>query len=328
MFIKAAVVLLVCILPSSLHGGLLEDRFYTGEDPGAAAHGRGGLSAVFMSGGYSPVWNPAALASLRDNYMALSLNVVDTESEKLPEYLDMYRKGNLAFAGIAGPEVGLYWRYLSSVRDKETKVLDGDDFSLSRDIRLNLLGLSIGVQHAEQMDFGMNINLLMGTVGIGRIHGTDLLAEVPFGYGWSIDWGYLYHMTDNLRAGFMLRNAPGFMYWDKGYGRDRLPVSFKGGVNMSLTELMNLGLEYEKWFSDGSIDPGESAHIGIEHNLTENLIIRAGIYGKNLNKETENVYTAGIGYYQDSYRIDMAIRQYGAEDYPARRFSLSAEIPL
>ncbi|NLB35361.1 MAG: hypothetical protein GX817_06065 [Elusimicrobia bacterium] len=323
MVVLLGVLSVFFITLSSVSAGLLEGYFYTGEEPGAAAHARGLTYLAHPAGGYAPFWNPASLAREKRQFLAFSSNVVDIDSENLPDSLDAFRNGRLNYLALVGPEVGLYWRNLSSFKDVEDENQDN-----YRDVRMNLMGVAIGIDHAQNIDFGMNINFLHGTVGFVKKDGAELLAEVPYGYGWSLDWGLIYHIFDNFKAGVSLKNAPGAMYWDKGFGRDRLPVSFRGGINISMSNLMSFGVEYEKWFSDGSIKPGESAHLGVEHFLSKQLVLRAGIYGKNLSKEAEAVYTAGLGYSLDSFSMDIAVRQYGSDLKAGRRFSISAEIPL
>ena len=309
---------------------VLEDIYYTGETPGAAALGRGGAYSAVKGDAYASFWNPAGLAALSENLLAVSSDFMSSGPLNKSIMAGPLSGSNLNYIAIAGPEVGMYWRPLALRVEDSTGTRNGESYRIKRDVKINMFGLSVGVKHAERVDFGMNMNFIFGTMGVAEITEQSASAEVPYGYGWGIDWGLIYRMSDQVNAGVVLRNGPSAIYWDKGFGRDRLPPILRAGLDIRLSQLMSVGVDYEKSFADSSVNPGESVHLGVEHYLAQNLILRAGVYGSNLDSETSRVYTAGLGYMFDKYNIDLAARQAAPEGDggTVRRYTLSGIIPF
>ncbi len=331
--IRAVICLIIIFSAGSetAAASALEDAYYLGKMPGGAALGRGGAYSAVRGDYFASYWNPASLAALGESAFVFSSDFLTMGTkDKVKAISDPLSGGKISYIGIAGPEVGIYWMPLSRVTDKSTGTVNGDYYELKRDIRVNVAGVSVGVRHAENVDFGMNINFLFGTLGEAEILGDSASAEVPYGYGWGLDWGLIYRVSEYLSAGVSLKNGPSYIYWDKGYGRDRLPVVLRSGFEIRLTDLMSSAFEYEHIYADSSVSPRNRTHLGFEHVLTENLTIRAGVYGSNLDREEGRVYTAGLGYSFERYNVDIAARQSGetADDRPVRLFTVSGTMPF
>ncbi len=322
--------LLVLAIFSGLYtmaqGSVLEDRYYVGEKPGAAAIARGGAYTAVADDSFAAFWNPAGLARLRENSLGISMNLFsETELSEDELHANYPLQGQkLNFISISAPEVSLYWRPLSNISLEESD----NGVTVKRDVKVNTFGLSVGIPHTEKMDFGMNINFLFGTYAFAEKNTESVEIGVPYGYGWGLDWGMIYEATEMIDLGLTLLNGPAMIYWGDGHGRDSLPVILKGGANLRLTRIMSASIDYSKGFYDDSLSDTGELHFGLEHNITNDIALRAGIYGSDLDDRYNTTYTAGVGYSQENYRLNLAARQFYIEEDSVIRVSLSGIIPF
>ncbi len=307
----------------------LNDFYFYGEVPDSQAIGRGEAYAGVIGSPFAPYWNPAGLVSLKRSNLGISLNIYsegDIESDLIKKSYPLEGR-SLNYISVCGEQVGFYWRSLSNRIDISSGRVAGVDFEQTIDEKINMFGISVAVPHSEKTDFGMNINFITGIIGLSRIEGSVPTVEVSDGFGWGLDWGIIYKVTEGLNAGISLLNGPAIIYWED-FAEDRLPPVFRGGFDIQLSQLMSLGLDYEKGFYDDSVKDKEKIHMGIEQYITKNFLLRAGIYGSDFYDVYRTVYTTGVGYRKKDYSIDMAAKQYYINENKLKRFSLSVVIPF
>ncbi|MEA3506447.1 MAG: hypothetical protein U9R36_02995 [Elusimicrobiota bacterium] len=313
----------------------LSDMYYIGELPGSDAIGRGGAFAGVMGSPFAPYWNPAGLAIVEDNKMGVSANLFsDSKLEaKVIKKLYALQDRKLNFISVAAPQVGVYWRMLSDRVDESTGTENSYNYKETIDENIHQFGVSVSVSHTEDIYFGMNINYLSGMLGYSKIKGSTPTVVISPGAGWGLDWGLVFDVSDRMNIGVTVLNAPGYMYWDK-YSQDRLPLIFRSGVDLKMNDLMSFGIDYETGVYDDSVDAEDILHLGIEHYINKNFLIRGGMFGDDLGNEYRTVYTAGVGYKKEGYSVDAAAIQYYTqgtteeEREPVRRFSISGVIPF
>jgi hypothetical protein len=320
----------VYMMPLNAEESPLNDSYFIGETPGSAAIGRGNAYTAVASSPFASYWNPAALVKNADNIFAVSMDMftkTSLDSDVIEETLPLEGR-KLNYIGVCGPQIGFYWRPLSNRVDSSSGTLAGVNFEETIDEKINVYGITIAVPNSNIVDFGMNINLLTGMIGYSRIANNVPEVVISDGMGWGLDWGLIYRVSEGLNVGAVLMNGPAYMYWDE-YDRYQLPPILRAGVDMQLSNLMSLGVDYEKGYYDDSLDDSEIIHVGIEQYVKKAVIMRAGIYGKDLNDKYNTTYTAGIGYRKNGYNIDIAMKQYylnkdkGSE---IKRFILSCYI--
>jgi hypothetical protein len=311
----------------------LNDFYFIGEVPDSAAIGRGLAYAGVSGSPYAPYWNPAGLVAMKDNSMGVSFNVFtesDIDSEILKNGYPLQGR-QLNFISVCSNQVGFYWRPLTDRVITTTGTVSGVDFEQTVEAKMNVFGISVAVPHTDKVDFGMNINFITGMIGMSRIEGAVAEVGISDGYGWGLDWGLIYKVSDRLNVGLTLLNGPGLIYWED-YDTDKLPPTFRVGIDIQLSQLMSLGIDYENCYGDGSIDNKDIYHFGVEQYVAKGILVRGGVYGSSdFQDKYKNVYTTGIGYKSEKYSLDIAARQYYTDSTKStriRRFSLSGVIPF
>ncbi len=233
---------------------------------------------------------------------------------------------NINFLSVCGPQLGVYYRPLSDKTDTYTTDTGEEELQ----VNLNQYGITVSVEHAENVYFGMNINYLSGMAGYSVIQGTSPEIKISDGVGWGLDWGIIYDISEFINVGITVLNGPGRFYWDK-FDTSYLPLIIRAGMDIQLTNLMSMGIDYENGLYDDTVsDQSDLIRLGIEHYLAENFIIRGGMYGSDLEDKYKTTYTGGIGYKKENYLLDIAVRQFFLQDEgkEVRRLSLSGVLPF
>lgn len=308
----------------------LNDFYFVGEVPDSAAIGRGLAYTGVTGSPFAPYWNPAGLISMRSNSMGISLNhhsESDMNSEVVKRSFPL--EGRLLnFISVCSEQVAFFWRPLSNRVDTSSWTVSGVNYEQTIDEKISVFGVSVAVPHSEKTDFGMNINFITGMLGYSLLEGNTPTVIISNGLGWGLDWGLLYKMQKGLSMGITLLNFPAQIYWED-FNKDKLPIIFRAGVDLQLTQLMSVGIDYENGIYDDSVKDRDIIHLGVEHYIKKSFLLRGGIYGSDFNDTYETVYTAGIGYRMGGHCIDMAVKQYylnKSESGKLRRYSISGVI--
>ncbi len=327
---KIIIILITFILSASVSFAdrspfSKRDLYFYGEIPDAAAIAMGGAYTASPDTPFAAYWNPAALAQIQNNNLVFSANLSIQSSgdiDSVKKCLPLEGRG-INFVSLSAPEVGVYYRRLSKrINETDDDYLDG---------RVSVFGITVGVEHSASTNFGMNINYISGMAGYYET-GNDS-PVISAGYGWGLDWGLIYKASPLINIGLTLHNAPAYIYWEE-WKTDRLPMLFRAGGELRLSRLMSFSVVYESSeFKDKRIKKGDLIRFGIEQRLHESIVLRGGIYGreKDFDDRYSLVYSAGIGYMQDSYGIDTAFKRYypdGSSSSMTDRYSVSGVIPF
>ncbi|MGM0568184.1 MAG: hypothetical protein ACQESB_03075 [Elusimicrobiota bacterium] len=321
-------MVLLCVLPFSfLYSGEspLGDLYFYGEMPDAGAIGMGGARIAVSKTAFSAYLNPAGIANLQQNKYAFSSNVsinskgdIDAIRDRLP----LEGRG-INYLSISAPEVGVYYRRLSNRKDEM-----GEEFL---DARVSAFGITVALPQDDNMDFGMNVNYITGMAGY--YPGGDENPVISAGYGWGLDWGLIYKASPRINLAVTLHNAPAYVYWEN-WDTDSLPLLFRAGAGLKLSRLVRAEAVYESGnFKDKRIPQGDILRLGLEQYVHESVVLRAGVFGGERDFEDRHAltYTAGIGYMQEKYSLDLAVKRFYADADPSAktdRYSLSGVIPF
>ncbi|MFH1380351.1 MAG: hypothetical protein ABII23_08745 [bacterium] len=286
---------------------------FDGGRVGARAQGMGFAFTSIADNADAPFWNPAGLNKLPSNLFAVSLDVVRQSRLSTAEIIqgEPLRGRTLTYLAFAGQNGALGFRPMSDI--DELIVLDSadpDNNFEKRQIKINSFFLSAGSTYNENMTVGLNIHYLNGRLSIVREKtGEENLAEIDDGNGYTIDWSLLYSPDEFISIGVTGQNLPGNIFWGD-YAKTILPAILRAGISMRLPNMLLISYDYEKrFYRDGLVRPNFD-HIGIELPLGPKLRIRGGIYGEDFNEIGKTHYTAGLGYVQQGYFVDIAMDKY------------------
>ncbi|MFC2061940.1 hypothetical protein ACFLUV_05455 [Elusimicrobiota bacterium] len=329
---RSITVIIVFITAVSVYckDSPLTDSYFIGGVPCSAAIGRGGAYTGVASSPFASYWNPAALSSIKTNQIGISMSAFsesDLDSSILKRF-NYLGERSVDFFAVCAPEIGAYWRPLSNKTVKTTWIESKVRYEETIDEKINVYGITVAVAQSERTDFGMNINLLSGVIGYSLIRNDAPELDISYGHGWGLDWGLIYKMSETMNAGLTLINGPAEIHWDD-FDKNRLPLIFRGGIDIRLTDLMSMGMDYDNGSYDDSVSDKDVFHIGIEQYIRPNIILRGGAFGNNLNEIYDTTYTAGIGYNKKGYKLDIAARQFyirRSDSGMVRKFSVSGEI--
>jgi hypothetical protein len=330
--IELLLILLVVPILSYAVKSPLNDSYFIGEHPDSAAIGRGMAYTGVSGSPFAPYWNPAGLMALDKNMMAVSFNAFaesEIDSSIIKNTFPLQGK-SLNYIAVCGPEVGVFWRPLYNGSAISAGTISGKTYSEKVEAKVNVFGVSVAVPHSKKMDFGMNINFLTGMIGYSYVYNGDATVEISDGYGWGLDWGLIYKLSPGVNLGVTLLNGPAHIYWED-YSKDKLPPILRAGIDMKLGNSMSVAVDYEKGFYDDSMDDDRIIHLGFERKLSKSLVLRGGVFGKDMEDTHANTYTTGIGYKIKGYSLDFAARQYYLNDSKSsgvKRFSVSGIIPF
>ncbi|MFH1283234.1 MAG: hypothetical protein ABII27_06175 [bacterium] len=283
---------------------------------GARALGMGNSLTAVQGAAEASYWNPAALNLQEINYFTMCLDMLRTSRIETEEIFssENLRGRKLTYIGFAGARGGIAFRPLANNYTEEIfNVNDPENNKSTKEIRINSFTLSVA-QSALASDsttsVGMNMSYLNGNLGITRVEtGKKPVANISDGHGFSIDWGTLIKIADNILLGVMVQNIPGYIYWED-YDKTQLPIFLRGGMSYNIPGLITVSLEYEKRYYRDTDEKPKFIHIGAEQYLIPNLCLRGGIYGEDLNNNKTVNYTAGVGFNKDKYYADFGFRKY------------------
>lgn len=289
---------------------------FDGGRVGARAQGMGFAFTAIADNADAPFWNPAGLSKLPSNLFTVSLDVVRQSRLSTAEIIEgePLRGRSLTYLAFAGQNGALGFRPMADI--DETIILDAADPNNNferRQVKINSFFISAGSEYNEAMTIGLNIHYLNGRLSVLRVKtGETNSANIDDGNGYTLDWSLMYNATEFLNIGITGQNLPGAIFWGD-YAKTILPAILRVGVAMELPRMLILSYDYEKRFYRDGIFRPRLNHFGIEQALSPYLRIRGGIYGEDLNEIGKTRYTAGLGFVQKGYFIDIAMEKYDQE---------------
>ncbi len=131
-----------------------------------------------------------------------------------------------------------------------------------------------------------------------------------------------------VSVGLLLQNFPGFLWW-KDYRRDQLPVKARIGQSWRAANAVVLSAEAEEQFYEEGSQRSHTYFLGAEGFGGKSAVLRAGLYGENLNRSEGRHWTAGLSLIsklgaEATYGIDV----FRADETTIRQSYVSLKMPL
>lgn len=299
---------------------------YDGLAPGGRAIAMG---QAFCAIGQDPAtiyYNPAGLTTVEKQYFSSSFEVTRQSTLSAEQIFssEMLRDTNLIFLGLISQSGAFSWRPLS---DATIKTIDGANWQTT-EIKVNSYTLS--ANHKEKDDkvsSGLNISYINGRIAQSGVKDNVPFANLADGNGFSIDFGTMYKISPEFRAGINLQNLAGFIWWDD-YETDQLPFTLRTGFAFEIENFLTFASDWVKKYYRRSAGPEESIHFGLEQNLGNILKVRGGIYGKDLKSDDTTHISAGVGYNKNNYSLSLSGEKYKLEGTDVFRYLFSLDLPI
>ncbi len=299
---------------------------FDGISIGAKPSGMGEAFVALVDNADAPYWNPAGLIFLESNLATFMFDLARGGAKRE----DIVNKEPLqgkwfAYLSFCSSLGALSWRPLSNFRE------ENDEEYSEREININKYTLSFAIPYSPEVSFGMNISYLHGSLGIAR-EDSRPYANISTGNGWGLDWGIIYTYSPSLKMGISLENGPAYIYWSD-YRSDRLPLNLRVGMGIKIAELLTVASDFEQRFyirENGGQKSLAVYHLGLEYVLPRNISLRWGMFGENFSEKRKVNYTWGLGFIEDMYILDFALKRYYLDDIgsPVYSYICSLSIPF
>jgi hypothetical protein len=318
------------MLPSICVGALKESpttfSSYEGIPPGSRSLIMGYAYSAVGGDPATVYFNPAGLISIQANCVSATFDIA-RQSELSPETVfaaESLKKGNLIFLSFTGERGSFSWRPLA---DETLRTENGTNWTES-EIKVNAFTFSASNENDSTTYSGLNLSYLNGRIGQAGIENGVPFTNLTDGNGFSLDLGFLFKPSEELKLGLNLRNLLGFMWWDD-FEKDQLPFSLRAGLAFDIARFLTFASDWEKtYYRKGDADAVQTTHFGIEQRIGNILSVRAGIYGTDLNSKDATHLTAGLGYDQNNYRFSLSGEKYSIQKSDVYRFAFSMDVPL
>lgn len=177
-------------------------------------------------------------------------------------------------------DLNQYSGILTLPTNSGTFALQADYFGFSG-MNENQLGLAYGRSLSSKMDVGVKFN-----------YHTIKVAGYGNAYAINFEAGTILHLTEQLRAGFHVYN-PFSSKFSKS-NTEKLPAIFKTGLGYEASDKVFVSTEIIK-----QEDEPVNVNVGLQYNLQQKVLLRAGISTANTNS------FAGVGIYFGNLRLDV-----------------------
>ncbi|MCX5778090.1 MAG: hypothetical protein NTU66_02545 [Elusimicrobia bacterium] len=331
---KKCLLLGICLIGFSIYadGETAPTRFdaYNGMVPDARAIAMG---ESFVAVGNTPsmaVYNPAGLAGITANLFSITLEAT-RQSELTTDQIfsgEALRNRSVQFLALTGPKGSLSWRPVSN---ETTKTMNGVDW-IENEVKISALTIAAAQQNSPSAATGLSLSYLTGTIAQSSLTGGVPFMNLADGSGASADFGFLWTISPQLRAGLNLNNIFGMMWWDD-YGSEQLPFSIRAGFSFQVADFLIFSSDWEKRYyrKDPDTNIGrtpEIIHFGIEQWLGKILALRAGTFSTDLNNKEAVHVTAGLGYSSAGYALSLAGEKYRVSQADVYRYVFSLDAPF
>lgn len=275
-----------------------------------------GARAVSMAGAYTALsddpyavyWNPAGLATQREETLAFTHNEYFQGLNQeyfgftLPgEKLGLLRGGRLQ-NGTLG--LGLNYFYTPNNLERRSGNNEGGSLTTISPVEGHFGAYDLAFSGAYGFTYSENLRLGAAVKVIRQVIDTDS------GNTFALDLGGLYNFywhDQPYTAGFAVQNlGPGVKFISKSFP---LPLTFKAGLSHRLySDGLLLSLDLDK-----PIDDYPSLALGLDYPLTNNIFLRAGYrqreYGNALGAFSG--FSTGIGFVYNQFSFDYAFAPFG-----------------
>ncbi|MDO8735041.1 MAG: PorV/PorQ family protein [Elusimicrobiota bacterium] len=285
---KLLSVLLVAALSSSVFGWEVDTGTEKGEAGGAAAYLKTGVGsrALAMGGAFTAVandasaayWNPAGIANLEKNQVALTYTAMSLD--RTYNFLSFVMPKKLSvFDGIGVSVINAGVSDIQGYDATDTKT------NTFKETNIALL-LSVAKKVDDEVSVGANLKIIS----------SKLDTAAAFGQG--LDLSALVKASDKISIGLMLQDVYTQVKWADSESAERVPFSVRTGLSYSIMEKDKLKLtaDVEKYATRKKA----KLNFGAELNLPYSISLRPGL--------SDNYLTAGVGLKYDMLSLDYAYR--------------------
>jgi hypothetical protein len=237
---------------------------------GARPMGMGGAFLALSDDGNAVFWNPAGLASLKNQYASFTYF---RQFDLIPYTVAVYANGLDSTA----------WAH------SEGLIVSGDDalrettitFGIGR--RTDFMnGLQVGLAvNYKNATFGNNTD-----GGIGQIKGSAI--------GLSIDFGTLFMVQENIKIGIVAKNIIDFVSWNTsgvGHYMQSSPVQLLGGVALLPNKNLSVCIDLNKSLHQ---DTYNRLFFGMERRFFDLFCVRGGA-SQDMIAGGQKGYNLGFG---------------------------------
>jgi hypothetical protein len=324
--VNKKLVFILCFVFIGLAAGVagagekapLDFTAFDGQPVGARAISLGEAFAGLANDANAPYWNPAGLSLMKDNSFTVCSYLQRESNAKMDDIInaDPLRGGKIAFISFAAKNGALSIRPLSKISNSTYTNVNGVETWTDTSINVNELMLTTAREYQENLYTGVSLNYFNSNLALAQ-RTKDATSDVTkvnadTGNGWSVDLGLIFAPSQYLTFGVSAINAFGYMYWSD-FDKNRIPLTLKTGVAMSLPQKVTFTYDFDKIYYQGH-DAVSTKHVGIEQVLLDMFLFRAGISGEDWNDPKKVAYTFGLGFNDNGYVLDVAMKKSVVQD--------------
>lgn len=298
---------------------------FDGLMPGGRSLSMGYTGAAVTGAPESICFNPAGLGSIKASIVSVTYEAL-RQSELSREQVfsgDMLKRNNLQFVALVAQGTGFSWRPLSDASLHQTNLTGYSD----TEIKINAYTVTASNRTSDTFSSGLNISYLNGRIARAGINEGVPFADISDGNGISVDLGFLYMPVPQLGLGVDLQNLFGMMWWDD-FDKEQLPFCLRSGFVFKASGYLTFAYDLEKRFYRKDAETTDILHFGLEQKLVDQLHLRIGTYGSDLNDSDKTHLTAGLGYMDNGYELAISGEKYRVDMKDVYRCVFNLTIPI
>ncbi|MBN1823968.1 MAG: hypothetical protein JW803_06600 [Endomicrobiales bacterium] len=297
---------------------------YEGYMPGAKAGAMGGAFTAVADDASCVYYNPAGLAILKSGYLSMTLESA-RQSELTPDEVfaqEVLKNRSVQHICFASEKGAVSWRPLANTVIRETS---GSDWQ-ETEIKVNAYTLSGSHKNMDRAFSGINITYFSAQMAISGVNNNVPSLNLSDGYGFSADVGYLFMPSPFVNIGIVFKNLLGYVWWDD-FEKDQLPFVMRGGLAFKIGGFMVFATDWEKRYYR-KVDAVTITHFGLEQKFAGAMVLRAGMYGDDLNDKEKAKITYGLGYSRAGYEFALCAEKYRVDFNDVVKYIFSLNLPI
>lgn len=260
---KKTILIIFLIIPVMLladsNGGYAGAFLRMGLGARSLALGNAGVAD--QTGGYSFYYNPALTASTQKKTISLSNSSMSLD-----------RSTNfIGFSMKAPPDAGFALGWIRSSVDELYNINSIGEFGKNIDQSINAVYFNFARPFGEKLSVGLSFKYIWESIDAGE--------DAYFSSGWGWDFGAIYQILPQLRAGLVVRDVASQLkantdkiFEHGGTTKDLFPVTYLAGLRYD-TPLPWLQVQYDFESSDKS---NVAHHLGAEAVYAKTVALRMG----------------------------------------------------
>jgi len=324
----AAVLGPVLFTAGVLHAGVpapTQFNAYDGVAPGARAIAMGGAFCAICDDASAAYYNPAGLCNVKQSLVSITYEM-SRQSDLTSDQIfagEALRNRSFQYLSFVTQKGAFSWRPLANYT---TRTENGQDFE-NDEVKINAYTVSAGHSDVStNLSTGINLTYLSGIIAQSKLTNGVPYISNSAGYGVSMDFGFLYTASPELKLGVTFKNLAGYMWWDD-FEKDQLPFILKTGLDYHIKDFTNLSAEVEKRYYR-KVDEQDITSFGIEQWLGTILSLRAGMSGTDLNDKEQTTFSGGIGYTQTGFALSLTGKKYRLNLTDVFLIVMSVDVPI